>query len=50
MLRLLKAVHDAGVTIIPGTDALSGYTLHHELELYVRAAASRRQKFCAWRR
>lgn len=37
MLRLLKAVHDAGVTIIPGTDALPGYTLHHELELYVRA-------------
>ncbi len=37
MLRLLKALHDAGVTIIPGTDALSGYTLHHELDLYVRA-------------
>ena len=37
MLVLLKALHDAGVTIIPGTDALSGYTLHHELELYVRA-------------
>ncbi|MEO8438681.1 MAG: amidohydrolase family protein [Spartobacteria bacterium] len=37
MLRLLKAVHEAGVTIIPGTDALAGYTLHHELELYVQA-------------
>jgi hypothetical protein len=37
MLRLLKALHDAGVTIIPGTDALAGYTLHHELELYARA-------------
>jgi hypothetical protein len=37
MLRLLKAIHDAGVTIIPGTDALAGYTLHHELELYARA-------------
>jgi imidazolonepropionase-like amidohydrolase len=37
MLRLFKAVHDAGVTIIPGTDALPGYTLHRELELYVRA-------------
>ncbi|HEY1581614.1 MAG TPA: amidohydrolase family protein, partial [Chthoniobacterales bacterium] len=37
MLRLLKALHDAGVTIIPGTDSLAGYTLHHELELYVRA-------------
>jgi len=37
MLRLLKALHDAGVTIIPGTDALAGDTLHHELELYARA-------------
>ena len=37
MLKLLKALHDAGVTIIPGTDALAGYTLHHELELYARA-------------
>ena len=37
MLRLLKAVHDAGVTIVPGTDSLAGYELHHELELYVRA-------------
>jgi hypothetical protein len=37
MLRLLKALHDAGVTIIPGTDALAGYALHHELELYARA-------------
>jgi len=37
MLRLLKALYDAGVTIIPGTDSLAGYMLHHELELYVRA-------------
>ena len=37
MLRLLKALHDAGVRIIPGTDSFPGYELHHELELYVRA-------------
>jgi imidazolonepropionase-like amidohydrolase len=37
MLKLLKAIYDSGVTIIPGTDALAGYTLHHELELYARA-------------
>jgi imidazolonepropionase-like amidohydrolase len=37
MLRLLKMLYDAGITIVPGTDALSGYTLLHELELYVRA-------------
>jgi imidazolonepropionase-like amidohydrolase len=37
MLRLLKMLDDAGITIIPGTDSLSGYTLLHELELYARA-------------
>ena len=37
MLRLLKALYDAGVTIIPGTDSFAGYGLHHELELYARA-------------
>lgn len=37
MLALLKALHDAGVTIIPGTDSMPGYELHHELELYARA-------------
>jgi imidazolonepropionase-like amidohydrolase len=37
MLALLRALHDAGVDIIPGTDALAGYLLHHELELYARA-------------
>jgi imidazolonepropionase-like amidohydrolase len=37
MLHLLKALHDAGITIIPGTDNLAGYMLHHELDLYVRA-------------
>ena len=37
MLRLLEALHDAGVTIIPGTDSLAGYGLLHELELDVRA-------------
>lgn len=37
MLNLLKALHDAGVTILPGTDALAGFQLHHELELYASA-------------
>jgi Amidohydrolase family len=43
MLRLLKALYDAGVTIIPGTDSVAGYGLHHELELYVRAGIPRAQ-------
>lgn len=37
MLTLLKALHEAGVTIIPGTDSMAGYELHHELALYARA-------------
>jgi imidazolonepropionase-like amidohydrolase len=37
MLRLLKMLNDAGIVIVPGTDALSGYMLLHELELYARA-------------
>jgi imidazolonepropionase-like amidohydrolase len=37
LLRLLKALYEGGVTIIPGTDSMSGYLLHHELELYARA-------------
>jgi imidazolonepropionase-like amidohydrolase len=43
MQRLLKALYDAGVTIIPGTDALSGYSLLHELELYVQAGIPPKQ-------
>jgi imidazolonepropionase-like amidohydrolase len=37
MLRLLKALYDAGITLIPGTDSTPGYALHRELELYVQA-------------
>jgi len=37
LLQLLKALYEAGVTIIPGTDSFAGYGLHHELELYARA-------------
>jgi amidohydrolase family protein len=37
LLRLLKAIDAAGVTVIPGTDSFAGYSLIHELELYQRA-------------
>ncbi|MEO5690297.1 MAG: amidohydrolase family protein [Burkholderiaceae bacterium] len=37
LMRLLKALHDGGVTIMAGTDSFAGYTLHNELELYVQA-------------
>ena len=35
--RLLKTLYDCGITIMAGTDAFAGYTLHNELELYVQA-------------
>lgn len=37
MLALVKALHDNGITIVAGTDALPGFALHRELELYVKA-------------
>lgn len=37
MLEFVKAAHDAGVTIVAGTDAFAGFALHRELELYAQA-------------
>jgi imidazolonepropionase-like amidohydrolase len=37
MLRMVAALHRAGVRIVAGTDATAGFSLHRELELYVRA-------------
>jgi imidazolonepropionase-like amidohydrolase len=37
MLDLVRELHRAGVKIVAGTDALSGFALHRELELYARA-------------
>lgn len=39
--RLLKALDTAGVTLIPGTDAFAGYSLHRELELYAQAGIAK---------
>jgi hypothetical protein len=37
LLAMVRALHEAGVTIEAGTDALAGFELHRELELYVEA-------------
>ncbi len=37
LLKMTKKLFDAGVKIVPGTDAIAGYTLHRELELYAMA-------------
>lgn len=37
MLRMTKRMYDAGVPLLAGTDAISGFMLHRELELEVRA-------------
>ena len=37
MLKMTRALFDAGVPIVAGTDALAGFTLPRELELYEQA-------------
>lgn len=37
MLKMTKALYDAGVPIVAGTDGFAGFYLHRELELYVQA-------------
>ena len=41
MQALLKTLHDGGVTLVPGTDAMPGFTLLRELELYEQAGIPR---------
>jgi imidazolonepropionase-like amidohydrolase len=37
MLKMTKALYDAGIPIVAGTDSLAGFSLHRELELYQQA-------------
>src|SRR6185436_18725721 len=37
MIEVVKALHEHGIPIVAGTDALAGFTLHRELELYNKA-------------
>lgn len=37
LLRMIRMLHDAGVTLVAGTDATPGFALHRELELYAEA-------------
>jgi hypothetical protein len=37
MLGFLRLAHEAGITILAGTDDIGGFTLHRELELQVKA-------------
>ena len=37
LLRMIKLLHDSGITLVAGTDDLPGFTLHRELEMYVQA-------------
>ena len=37
MLQVIKAFYDAGVTLVAGTDAMPGFSLHSEMELYASA-------------
>ena len=35
--EMLKALHDYGIQIVPGSDHMAAFTLHRELEVYVEA-------------
>lgn len=37
VLQMVKALYDAGIPIVAGTDAFAGFALHRELENYVDA-------------
>lgn len=37
LLGMIGKLHEAGVPLVAGTDAMAGFTLHRELELYHRA-------------
>ncbi len=37
MLKMLNLLYVSKVTFVPGTDAVNGFTLHRELELYSKA-------------
>jgi imidazolonepropionase-like amidohydrolase len=40
LLGMIARLHAAGVPLVAGTDAMPGFTLHRELELYQRAGIS----------
>jgi len=40
LLEMIGRLHEAGVPLVAGTDAMPGFTLHRELELYHRAGIS----------
>jgi hypothetical protein len=37
LLEMVKALHDAKIPMVSGTDSIAGVMLHHEIELYVQA-------------
>ncbi|MBL8268826.1 amidohydrolase family protein [Steroidobacter sp.] len=43
LLRMIKLLYDSGVTVVAGSDALAGFALHRELELYVEAGIPARE-------
>lgn len=40
LVQVLRLLHDNGIRLLPGTDDGTGFTVHRELELYVRAGIS----------
>jgi imidazolonepropionase-like amidohydrolase len=43
MIKMIKLLHQNGITIVPGTDDFPGFALHRELELYAQAGLSNQE-------
>jgi hypothetical protein len=50
LLELTRRLHAAGIPLVAGTDAMAGFSLHRELELYVQAGigAAQALKIGTW--
>jgi cytosine/adenosine deaminase-related metal-dependent hydrolase len=50
LLAFTRQMHDAGIRLVAGTDDVAGFTLHRELELYVKAGipAAQALRIATW--
>jgi hypothetical protein len=50
LIEMVGRLHRAGIPLVAGTDAISGFALHRELELYVEAGipAAQALKIATW--
>lgn len=50
LIRFVGELHRRGVTLTIGTDAIPGFALHREIELYVKAGIPPSRPTWSWSR